>query len=154
MSRHQLTLVAAALLIAGGADGQVTNQFATGNMHFDAKEMDANGDGKVTKDEYKKYGEKMWAMMSKGAPSIPVVEAAQDFARGNLRFDAKAMDANHDNMIAKDEFMKYAEQRFDRMNKDAQGAISVTEAAQAFSRGNQRVASKPTNPKPDATPQK
>jgi hypothetical protein len=83
-----------------------------------------------------------------------VVEAAQDFARGNLRFDAKAMDANHDNMISKDEFMKYAEQKFDRMNKDPQGAISVVEAAQAFSRGNQRVASKPTDPKSDAAPQK
>jgi len=89
-----------------------------------------------------KYGDTMWQMMAKGAPSIPVAQAAQDFARGNLRFDAKAMDTDHDGTVSKDEFMKYAEQKFDKM-KNSQGMISVADAATNFARGNQRVASKP-----------
>ena len=153
MFKHQLTLAAAALLLASGTHAQVKDDLATGNMHFDAKAMHANADGMISKDEFMKYGDYMWQMMAKGAPSIPVVRAAQDFARGNLRFDAKAMDTDHNGNISKDEFMKYAEQKFDKM-KNSQGMISVADAATNFARGNQRVATKPTNPKADSAPEK
>jgi hypothetical protein len=115
--------------------------------------MDANGDGRITQDEFMKYGETMWGMMAKNAPSIPVIEAAKDFAQGNLRFNAEEMDTNHDGMVSKEEFMKYAEKKFDQM-KDAQGTISVQAAAQAFSRGNQPVASDTSSPKSDSAPKK
>ncbi len=153
MFKHQLTLAAAALLLASGTHAQVKDDFATGNMHFDAKAMHANADGMISKDEFMKYGDTMWQMMAKGAPSIPVVQAAQDFARGNLRFDAKAMDTDHDGTVSKDEFMKYAQQKFDKM-KNSQGMISVADATANFARGNQRVASKPKNPKADSAPAK
>ena len=153
MFKHQLTLAAAALLLASGTHAQVKDDLATGNMHFDVKAMHANADGMISKDEFMKYGDTMWQMMAKGAPSIPVAQAAQDFARGNLRFDAKAMDTDHDGTVSKDEFMKYAEQKFDKM-KNSQGMISVADAATNFARGNQRVASKPKNPKADSAPEK
>ena len=153
MFKHQLTLAAAALLLASGTYAQVKDDLATGNMHFDVKAMHANADGMISKDEFMKYGDTMWQMMAKGAPSIPVAQAAQDFARGNLRFDAKAMDTDHDGTVSKDEFMKYAEQKFDKM-KNSQGMISVADAATNFARGNQRVASKPKNPKADSAPEK
>ena len=153
MFKYPLTLAAAALLLASGTHAQVTDDLATGNMHFDAKAMHANADGMISKDEFMKYGDTMWRTMAKGAPSIPVAQAAQDFARGNLRFDAKAMDNDHDGKISKDEFMKYAEQKFDKM-KNSQGMISVADAATNFARGNPRVASKPKNPGADSAPQK
>src|SRR6266853_1800508 len=101
MFKHPLTLAAAALLFASGTHAQATPEFATGNM----------------------------------------------------RFNAKAMDTDHDGKISKDEFMKYAEQKFDKM-KNSQGMISVADATTNFARGNQRVASKPDNPKASSAPAK
>lgn len=153
MFKHPLSLAAAALLFASGAQSQTTPDFATGNMRFDAKAMHANADGMISRDEFMKYGDTMWQTMAKGAPSIPVAQAAQDFARGNLRFNAKAMDTDHDGEISKDEFMRYAGQKFDKM-KNPQGMISVADATANFARGNQRVASKPDDPKASSAPAK
>jgi len=133
-------LSAGLLLLGGAATAQSGSDFATANMHFDAKDMDANHDGKITKDEMMQYGEKMWTMMAKGASTISVSDAAKDFAQGNLRFSAKAMDADHDGTITKDEFMKYTEQKFDKM-KGSDGTVSVADAASAFSRGNMHAKS-------------
>ena len=133
--RPLLSIVSA--LIAGVAQAQAPGDIARGNMHFDAKEMDANGDGMISKEEFSRYGETMWQRMNRAANvSVPVTTAAQDFSRGNVRFDAKAMDADGDGNITKDEFMKYGESKFDSMTKNKQGMMSVTEAAQAFARGN------------------
>jgi hypothetical protein len=55
--KYQLTLAAAALLLASGTHAQVTDDFATGNMHFDARAMHANCDGMMSKDEFMKYAE-------------------------------------------------------------------------------------------------
>ena len=122
------------LAFAAGAGAQ-SSDFATGNMHFDAAAMDANGDHMISKDEFMQYGEKMWGMMSKGAPTVAVREAAQDFARGNMRFSAKMMDADHDGTISKEEFMAYGERKFDKM-KDKSGMMSAADATKYFSRGN------------------
>jgi hypothetical protein len=134
----QLVSAAVALLFVMGAAGGAwaqANDFATGNMHFSAQDMDLNGDHMISKDEFMQYGEKMWTTMAKGAATISVHDAAQDFARGNMRFSAPAMDADHDGTISKDEFMSYGEKRFDKMkNKD--GMMSVEDASKNFARGN------------------
>ena len=134
----QLLSVAMALsfvtVAASGAWAQA-NDFATGNVHFSAMDMDSNGDHMITKDEFMQYGEKMWSAMAKGAATISVHDAAQDFARGNMRFSAPAMDTDHDGTISKDEFMSYGEKRFDKM-KDKDGMMSVEDASKNFARGN------------------
>ena len=115
-------------------------------MHFDAKEMDTNGDGMVSKDEMQKYGESMWAKMVRNDQRmIPVADAARDFARGNLKFDAKAMDTNGDGQVSQDEFMKYGDAKFDSMKKDSHGMISVAEASRDFGRGNMHLDQKPAD---------
>ncbi|HUI59779.1 MAG TPA: EF-hand domain-containing protein [Steroidobacteraceae bacterium] len=145
MSRLQLILATVLLAAAGGALAQTTNDFATGGMHFSAKEMDTNHDGMISMDEMKAYGEKMWAMMAKDAPTIPVTEAAKDFARGNLRFSARAIDTDHDGTISKEEFMAYTQSKFSKM-MSSDGTASVQDVAKAFSRGN-------THPKASASSQ-
>jgi secreted Zn-dependent insulinase-like peptidase len=129
-----LFLTAVMLAFAAGAGAQ-SGDFATGNMHFDAAAMDANGDHMISKDEFMQYGEKMWGTMSKGTATVAVRDAAQDFARGNMRFSAKMMDADHDGTISKEEFMAYGERKFDKM-KDKSGMMTVADATKYFSRGN------------------
>jgi hypothetical protein len=132
--KSTILLAAIGMAVAAGAGAQSDN-FASGNMHFDAKDIDANGDKMITKDEFMAYGDKMWTMMSKGADSIPVRDAAADFARGNMRASAKMMDADHDGTISKEEFMAYEGKRFDK-HKDDKGMISVSDVTKYFARGN------------------
>jgi hypothetical protein len=140
MRKHQLVFAVAALWLAGSALGQITDQFATGNMHFDAKAMDANHDGKITRDEAMSYGHDMWKKMAAGRNAIPLQEAAEDFARGNMKLDAHKMDTDHNGSISESEFMSAVQHRFDQM-KEPDGTMTVQDAAKAFSRGNQSVAS-------------
>jgi secreted Zn-dependent insulinase-like peptidase len=132
-NRARLFLIAVTLAFAAGSGAQ-SNDFATGNMHFDAAAIDVNGDHMISKEEFMQFGEKMWNMMSKGAGTVSVHDAAQDFARGNMRFSAKMMDADHDGTISKEEFMSYGEKKFDKMSKG--GMMTTADATKYFSRGN------------------
>ena len=124
------------LLLASSAQAQTSNSFATGNnMHFDAKAMDTSGDGMITKEEMMAYAAKMWDMMANGKDTIRISQATKDFATGGLAFNARAMDTDHDGSISKQEFLTYAEHKFDKM-VHPNGMISVQEAAKAFSRGS------------------
>ncbi len=129
------SLIAAALLLQAGAAFAQSNEFATGNMHFDAKDMDTNGDHMITRDEMIAYAEKQWAMMSQGKDSIPISVAAKDFATGGVNFKARAIDTDHDGTITKEEFVAYAGKKFDSMKK-TDGMVSVDDMARAISRGN------------------
>ena len=131
----------ALLVLATGAQAQTSNAFATGNsMHFDAKDMDSNGDGMITKEEMMAYAEKMWDMMANGKDTIRISRATKNFATGGLAFNAKAMDTDHDGSVSKQEFLTYAEHKFDKM-VHPNGMISVQEAAKAFARGSPPPAS-------------
>jgi len=134
MIKKQRVISAALLLLVGGASAQ-TNQFATGNMHFDAKDMDANGDHMITRDEMVKYAERQWEMMAQGKDTIPISVAAKDFATGGVNFKSRSIDTDHDGTISKDEFVAYAGKKFDAMKK-TDHMISVTDMAKAISRGN------------------
>jgi hypothetical protein len=97
------------------------------------------------------YGDKMWGMMAKGANSISVTDASQDFARGNMNFDAKAMDTDHTGMITKQQFMTYGGAQFDK-KKNADGMIPVDDAWKDFARGNMHPkTAKPATPPASTT---
>jgi hypothetical protein len=135
MHTHVNWFLGAITLALATVAGAQSNDIATGNMHFSANDMDANGDHMISKDEFMQYEGKMWATMSKGKDTVSVPDAASGFARGNMRFSAKAMDTDHDGSISKEEFMNYGEKKFDKMkNKD--GMMSVEDAATNFARGN------------------
>jgi hypothetical protein len=134
MKKMGLMISAASLLLAGGASAQ-TNDFATGNMHFDAKDMDTNGDHMITREEMQAYAEKMWAMMSKGKDSIPIAAATKDFATGGVNFHARAIDTDHDGSISKDEWLAFTGKKFDTMKK-TDSMVSVDDMSRAIARGN------------------
>jgi hypothetical protein len=134
MFKVQWVISAASLLLAGGAYAQ-SNNFATGNMHFDAKDMDTNGDHMVTRDEMTKYAEKQWDMMAQGKDTIPINVAAKDFATGGVNFKARTIDTDHDGTISKEEFVAYAGKKFDTMKK-TDNMVSVADMAKAIARGN------------------
>ena len=141
MPKLRVISAIALLCFPCGAQAQTSNSFATGNsMHFDAKDMDTNGDGMITKEEMMAYAAKMWDMMANGKDTIRISRATKDFATGGLAFNAKAIDTDHDGSISKQEFLTYAEHKFDKM-VHPNGMISVQEAAKAFARGGPPPAS-------------
>ncbi len=134
MFKMQVISTASLLLLAGGAWAQ-NNEFATGNMHFDAKEMDTNGDHMVTREEMLAYAEKTFDEMAHGKDSIPIAAASKDFATGGVNFKARSIDTDHDGKITKAEFVAYAGRRFDHM-KQTGHMVSVDDMARAIARGN------------------
>jgi hypothetical protein len=134
MIKVRLMIFAASLLLAGGAYAQ-SNDFATGNMHFDAKEMDTNGDHMISREEMIAYAEKSWDKMAQGKDTIPIAVAAKDFATGGINFKARAIDTDHDGTISKAEYVAYAEKKFDTMKK-TDNMVSVDDMAHAIARGN------------------
>jgi hypothetical protein len=65
--------------------------------------------------------------------SVGFAAAPEDFARGGMHFDAKAMDADKDGMISQDEFMKFHADMWDKMKKDKDGMVAVS--SHDFGRG-------------------
>jgi EF hand len=122
------------LSLAGLAHAQ-SNGFATGNMHFDAKEMDTDGDHMVTREEMIAYAQKTWDMMAHGKNTLPIAIADKDFASGGVNYQARAIDTDHDGTISKDEYVAYATRKFEGMKK-TDNMVSVDEMARAFARGN------------------
>jgi hypothetical protein len=134
LAKVRLSLPAVLLLLAGPAFAQ-TNEFATGNMHFDAHDMDTNGDHMITREEMLAYANKTWEMMAHGKDTIPIAVAAKDFASGGVNFRARAIDADHDGTISKEEYIAYVTRKFDTMKK-TDNMVSVDDMARAIARGN------------------
>jgi hypothetical protein len=134
MCKLHLLILAVALPLAGAVCAQ-TNDFATGNMHFAAKDMDTNADHMITREEMVAYAEKAWDTMAQGKDTIPIQVAAKDFATGGINFKARAIDTDHDGSISKAEFVAYAGRRFDTMKK-TDNMVSVQDMARAIARGN------------------
>ena len=82
MHRVRLVIAGVLLVVSSGVYAQ-SNEIATGNMHFDAKDMDTNGDHMITREEMVAYAEKQWDMMAQGKDTIPISAAAKDFATGD-----------------------------------------------------------------------
>lgn len=137
--RRVRSVIAGLLLLQAGAALAQSNEFATGNMHFDAKDMDTNGDHMISRDEMLAYAEKQWDMMAHGKDTLPIAVAAKDFATGGVNWKARSIDTDHDGSISKAEFVAFAGKKFDSMKK-TDNMVSVADMARSFARGN------PTSP--------
>jgi len=134
MGTLRLAFVGISFLTAGGVYAQ-SNEIATGNMHFDAKDMDTNGDHMITREEMQAYAEKQWGQMSQGKDTIPISAAANDFATGGVNFNARKIDTDHDGSISKAEFLAFTGKKFDGMKK-TDNMVSVADMGRAIARGN------------------
>ncbi len=144
MTKSKSTIALVWFIAGAGTAFAQSNDIATGNMHMDVKAMDTNGDHMISRAEFSAYGEKMWRIMSKGKATVPVHDAAQDFATGNMPFSAEEMDTDHDGSVSKAEFMTYGGKQFDKV-KDPKGMLTVEDDTKYFSTGNMN---------PDGTPKK
>lgn len=61
-----------------------------------------------------------------GLMGIATTAFAHD-AKTDMKMDFKAMDANGDGMISKEEFMKFHETMFDKMKKNTAGMVDMKE---------------------------
>lgn len=134
MLRLGLVGLAAAMALSGAGYAQ-NNDIASGNMHFDAKDMDTNGDHMVSRDEMQKYAQKMWDSLAHGKDTIAVGVATTDFASAGVNFTARDIDTDHDGTISQTEFLAYTGKKFDGMKKTG-GMVSMDDMATAFARGN------------------
>src|SRR5580700_8917364 len=129
MIKLRLVALTASALICSASYAQ-HDDFATGNMHFNAKDMDTNGDHMVTREEMQKYAQKMWDAMSHGKDTIPTGVATKDFASAGLNFRAREIDTDNDGSISKEEFLVYTLKRYDGMKKTG-GMVPVDDMATA-----------------------
>jgi Ca2+-binding EF-hand superfamily protein len=67
------------------------------------------------------------------------VNQGVELARGGMHFSAREMDANHDGMISKVEFMKYHLDIWDNMTKSSGGSMSAGDVAASFARGGMHI---------------
>jgi hypothetical protein len=112
-----------------------SNEFATGNMHFGAKDMDANGDHMITLEEMSAYAERTWKMMSHGKDKIAIDLADRNFATGGVSYQARAIDTDHDGSISEQEYLAYLMRKLETMIR-TDAMVSVDDMAKAISRGN------------------
>jgi hypothetical protein len=136
MRKLLLLVTTVAVALSGAAQSQ-TNDFATGNMHFDSTAIATDSNHMITKEAMTAYGERMGLLMSKGAATIPDQDADRAFERGNLKFDATDMDTDHDGSVSRAEFMAFAGRRFDQA-RGTHTSISESDASKYFARGNTR----------------
>jgi len=141
MTRLLVFLAAATLTSVGFAQASSSTDLATGGMHFSAKAMDADHDGMISKDEFMKYHADMWDKLASGSNgTMSTPDVAKAFARGGMHVNVKAMDADHDGTISKDEFMSYEANHWNLLPKDANGQISVADMQKAMKKHRQSAA--------------
>lgn len=133
MQRNRiLTWLVCGALIGGTAGLASAQRGAGGGSPFDR--ADANGDGKVTRDEYVAAREAQFGRMDRNQDGVVSKAdfpraASRPAAEGRLdQFIAEA-DVNKDGAVSKDELAQASTPAFDRADTNHDGVIDQAEAA-------------------------
>jgi Ca2+-binding EF-hand superfamily protein len=141
MNRLLVLLAAGALTSVAFGQADSSAELARGGMHFNARDIDADHNGVISKDEFMKYHADVWDRMTKSSGgSMATNDVAANFARGGMHVNVGAIDADHDGVITREEFMKYEANHWDMLPKDAQGAISVSDFEKAMQARRRKAA--------------
>jgi hypothetical protein len=145
-SLYPLAVIAAAFACAPLAFADDMVSFATGGYASGLRTMDemhnidANGDGKVTKAEWLAYQKKVFEALDKNkdgevdekefmAPSSTMATfATGGYARGlQTKEMMHKIDANGDGKVTLDEYLAYQTKVFDMMDKNHSGSLGPQE---------------------------
>lgn len=134
-------LAAASLAAADDMASFATGGYARGlRTMAEMHKIDTNGDGKVSRDEWIAYQEKVWVALDKDkkgivdektflAPSSEMASfATGGYARGlQTRAMMHKIDTDGDGTVSHDEFIAYQTKVFDMMDKNHTGSVGPQE---------------------------
>lgn len=134
-------LAAASLAAADDMASFATGGYARGlRTMAEMHKIDTNGDGKVSRDEWIAYQEKIWVVLDKDkkgmvdekaflAPSSEMASfATGGYARGlQTRAMMHKIDTDGDGTVSHDEFIAYQTKVFDMMDKNHTGSVGPQE---------------------------
>src|SRR5262245_11162272 len=114
------------LLVGAGA-------LAQGRANADAAlfDADANGDGSITKEEFTKAREALFARLDRNSDGVITADERPERARARRRDAAGMVDTNGDGNVSKEEFLATPPRGFERADTDKNGVIDATELAAA-----------------------
>jgi Ca2+-binding EF-hand superfamily protein len=99
------------------------------------KRLDANGDGKISADEFAAAGQRLFSAADGNKDGILTPRELRRGARmARQQFSGHgmmALDANHDGTISKDEFLAFPDRIFARLDKNHDGKLDASEMADA-----------------------
>lgn len=143
MSRKLMFAILVALPLTGaalGAAAQDAGATATPGsrpsffQHM-LKAMDANGDGRISLDEYVAAATKRFQSIdtqNKGSITAADIAASPAVARRNQKMAQRLfdkLDANHDGVVTRDEYLAAAAARFDALDTAHSGKLTAQEIA-------------------------
>lgn len=137
-SRNLAVIAAAALLVPGVALAQTTAAKKDPRIDLIFNELDANKDGKVTKEEREAFRRDQFrtADSNKNGALDSAEMASHMRARSKQRIEKRfaAFDANKDGRLTLDEFPGRAKRRMWRADANTDGAVTKAEMAAAAER--------------------
>ena len=154
---HRYLILTAVMLVAGAAFGQQPQIERRQGRHHDPNRLfqraDANRDGKISADEWKRRPEAFSRLDQNHDGSISQDEAQSAARRHGERQGRHGekllgrMDKNNDSRISRDEW-KGAADVFDRLDSNHDGAITRDELSQGRHRGKRRGGDSTGNTRP------
>jgi len=157
MFRNLMIAILAALPLAGGSLGALAQDSAStatagarpSPFQHILKEMDTNGDGKISPDEYVAAATKRFQSVevrNKAGIAAASAPAAMTRERNMAQRELERLDTNHDGVVTRAEYLAAAGARFDAMDTAHTGKLTAQELAATTQEFSARHEARPMGP--------